>query len=111
MGAFENKAWLQHYAEWTDRQLPYGDDTLVSRFNDAVAKHRNKKFTWFMGKELTYGEVEDQVRRVATGLSGLGVKQGDRVAIALPNCPQHVVSILAVHSLSLIHISEPTRRS
>ena len=99
MGAFENKAWLQHYAEWTDRQLSYGDDTLVSRFNDAVAKHRNKKFTWFMGKELTYGEVEDQVRRVATGLSGLGVKQGDRVAIALPNCPQHVVSILAVHSL------------
>ena len=29
MGAFEEKAWLQHYAPWTPHEIDLGSDTLV----------------------------------------------------------------------------------
>lgn len=99
MGAFEEKAWLSSYAEWTNPTPDLGNDTLVSYYEKALAENPNRKLTWFMGKEMTYGEVDEQVRRVANGLAALGVKQGDRVVIALPNCPQHIVTIAAVLKL------------
>ncbi|WP_342318928.1 long-chain-fatty-acid--CoA ligase [Corynebacterium mayonis] len=99
MAANEDKTWLRHYAEWTNPEPDLGDETLVSRFNHCAAAAPRAKATWFMGAELTYGELADQVYRVANSLAGLGVSAGDRVAIALPNCPQHVVSILAIHHL------------
>lgn len=39
-------------------------------------------------KRITFGEFGDRVFRLANGLSDLGVKQGDRVAELLPNCPE-----------------------
>jgi long-chain acyl-CoA synthetase len=42
---------------------------------------------------MTYGQLNEQANRFAAGLQGLGVKQGDRVAIILPNCPQFMVAL------------------
>ena len=44
----------------------------------------------------------EQVARAAEGLRKLGVKAGDRVALILPNCPQHVVAFYAVLRLGAI---------
>lgn len=96
MGAFENKAWIQHYADWTDPYPELGNDTLVSFFNDAVASAPKRAATWFMGKTLTYAQLDEKVTHLASALTDLGVRQGDRVAIALPNCPQHVIAITAL---------------
>ena len=54
--------------------------------------------------ELLGPEVElaDQVDRAAAGLAALGVGPGDRVAIVLPNCPQHVVAFYAVLRLGAV---------
>ena len=34
MGAFDNAAWLQHYAEWTPHSIDYGDTTLVDIYTN-----------------------------------------------------------------------------
>ena len=66
-------------------------------------------------KRITYAELLDQVQRFANVLKSLGVKKGDRVSIYMPMVPELPVAMLAcarigaIHSLSLIHISEPTR--
>ena len=96
MGAADTNAWIGQYAEWTEPNPTIGADTLVSLFNRAVATQPRSTATWFMGKELTYAELNDQVGRAAAGLTELGVRPGDRVAVALPNCPQHVVAITAI---------------
>ena len=96
MGAFDTKAWIDHYAEWTDPTPDIGTDTLVSWFNQAVATQPKSTATWFMGKTLTYSQLNEQVTRAAAGLTQLGVRRGDRVAVALPNCPQHVVAVTAI---------------
>ncbi len=96
MGAFDTKAWISHYAPWTDPTPDTGTDTLVSLFNQAVTIQPKSTATWFMGKTRTYDQVNEQVGRAAAALTGLGVRPGDRVAVALPNCPQHVVAVTAI---------------
>ena len=48
---------------------------------------------------VTYGELADRVRRLASELSRSGCAAGDRVLIALPNRPATVVAALAVNTL------------
>ncbi|WP_297851293.1 long-chain-fatty-acid--CoA ligase [uncultured Corynebacterium sp.] len=97
-----NKPWLKYYPEWTGHILEYPEKTLVEIFNDSVATNSNKTATNFFGRTQTYGELEVEVRRAAAGLARLGVQHGDRVAIMLPNCPQHVVAFFAVQKLGAI---------
>ncbi|WP_291313296.1 long-chain-fatty-acid--CoA ligase [Corynebacterium sp. UBA2622] len=102
MGAFEEKAWLQHYAPWTPHEIDLGTDTLVDLYERNLAKHSNRVATWFFGQTMTYADLNEQVLRLAAGLQELGVKKGDRVAILLPNCPQHIVAFSAVMRLGAI---------
>ena len=46
-------------------------------------------------RQLHYGELVDEVGRLAGGLDALGVGPGDRVALHLPNSVEFVVAALA----------------
>ena len=52
----------------------------------------------------TYAEVFDRARRLAGGLSALGVKHGDRVAIWVPNSAEFMEMIFGVPSLGAIAV-------
>ena len=49
--------------------------------------------------QITYGELADRVLALAGRLHGLGVRRGDRVALALPNGPTIVELLLAIMAL------------
>ncbi len=53
-------------------------------------------------RTLTYAELNRQVASVATGLRGMGVVKGDRVAAYLPNIPEAVVAFLATASIGAV---------
>jgi long-chain acyl-CoA synthetase len=46
----------------------------------------------YFGARITYGELSEQVNRVAAGLQALGVRPGDRVALMMPNRPQFPIA-------------------
>lgn len=48
---------------------------------------------------LTFAELKAEVERVAAGLSALGIRRGDAVALYLPMIPEAVVSVYAVAKL------------
>ena len=52
---------------------------------------------------LTYAQLQHQVIRVAAALRGLGVKQGDRVTLSMPTCPEAVILMLACARIGAIH--------
>src|SRR5204863_2069252 len=54
--------------------------------------HPDTPFLRFSDAELTFAETDEQVNAVARGLAALGVGQGDRVAILLPNCVEMVLT-------------------
>ena len=55
------------------------------------------------GDVLTYRQLEDAVRRAATGLSRRGLRKGDVLAIYSPNCAEYAVIFHAVASLGAIN--------
>ncbi|MDR0286075.1 MAG: AMP-binding protein, partial [Propionibacteriaceae bacterium] len=75
---------------------------LVDLVDRAVAAAPDNVATDFFGHTMTYREFGDRVARAAEGLRRLGVRPGDRVAIVLPNCPQHLVAFYAVLRLGAV---------
>ena len=61
----------------------------------------------FMGKKTTYRQLIREIEACARSLKTLGIRAGDRVTIALPNCPQGVTLFYAVNLVggvaSMIH--------
>lgn len=57
------------------------------------------------GPALSYGEADREVNRLAQGLRGLGVAQGDRVLLMLPNCVDFMLLWWAVNRLGAIEVS------
>ncbi|OFP34320.1 long-chain-fatty-acid--CoA ligase [Corynebacterium sp. HMSC071B10] len=93
------KPWLQYYPEWTAHSLEYGTTTLPEMYQQNLEKNAHKPAATFFGRTLTFADLDRDVRRAAAGLKAFGVREGDRVAIMLPNCPQHIVAFYAVQLL------------
>src|SRR2546426_1206008 len=55
-------------------------------------------------RTLTYGELDHQVSRLAGALRRLGVRQGDRIGIFMPMCPEVAISILAAAKIGAVII-------
>ncbi len=96
MDRTDEPPWARHYAPGVPVEIAVPEeslsdllDTAVTRFGDLVALD-------FFGATTTYRALGQQVARAAEGLRRLGVGAGDRVALVLPNCPQHVVAFYAV---------------
>jgi long-chain acyl-CoA synthetase len=62
---------------------------------DRVALH-------FGEQQRTYASLERDVARLAGGLSKLGVRPGDRVAVMLPNRPEYFVAVHAIWRLGAV---------
>ncbi len=96
------KPWLDSYAPGVPTELDIPPGSLSNLIAESVATYPKNVALEFFGRETTYAELGAQIRRAAEGLRRLGVKAGDRVAIVLPNCPQHVVAFYAVLRLGAI---------
>ena len=93
--------WLASYAEGVPDEI--GEQgTLVDLIDDAVATYPKTAALEFFGATVDYRSLGDRIARAARGLQRLGVSKGDRVALVLPNCPQHVVAFHAVLRLGAV---------
>ncbi|WP_254864237.1 AMP-dependent synthetase/ligase [Halovivax gelatinilyticus] len=91
--------WLASEREYTDDVI--GETTLGRLFDDAATRHTDRPAQLYKGgvydrtltrdilpkpapgewESITYGEMRDVVRKLATGFRELGVEAGDRVGI------------------------------
>ncbi len=61
----------------------------------------------FMGKAITYRELQKNIEACARSLRTIGIRPGDSVTIAMPNCPQGIYMFYAVNMVggiaSMVH--------
>ncbi len=98
------RPWIAAYAECVPADIAPVTETLLDMLDASVARYAKQTALEFFGATTTYAELGEQVARAAGGLRKLGVQAGDRVALALPNCPQHVVAFYAVMRLGAIAV-------
>ncbi len=98
----ELREWNRFYAPGTPVDIEVATGSLVDLLDERVAQYASRDAISFFGKTVSYRELGDRVARVANGLRELGVRRGDRVALIMPNAPQHVIAFYAVLRLGAI---------
>src|SRR6185295_12607321 len=96
---YASRPWLDHYNYWTPPHMNYPRRPLHEILRITAAEVPDRPATAFLGQHLTFIQLRDLADRFATALSRLGIKQGDRVGIMLPNCPQYVIAAFAIFRL------------
>jgi long-chain acyl-CoA synthetase len=90
------KPWDKNYPvdiHW-DQDVP--ESTMVEIFADSVKKNGDKPCLSFMGKQLTFKEVDDLATKFAKGLQDQGIGKGSRVGLCLPNTPFYVIAYYGI---------------
>jgi long-chain acyl-CoA synthetase len=95
MANTEQQPWVQNYQPGVPADIDLPEESLVAMLERSVAEAGDHPALEFFGRRTSYTELGDQIDRAAEGLRQLGVRPGDRVALILPNCPQHVVAFYA----------------
>jgi len=78
--------------------------TLRNLLTDRARRFEKKGFLDCSGRQFSFAEVDDRTDRVATGLSRLGLQEGDRVALLMANRPEYVFFLLGAPKLGIIPV-------
>ncbi|MEG1524917.1 MAG: AMP-binding protein [Clostridia bacterium] len=93
--------WLGFYGE-VPKHLTYPDGSMSNMVERVAAQYPNYIAFTFMGKKTSYQAMVEQVNRVAKAFAAIGVKEGDKVTLCMPNCPQIVLCFYALNKIGAI---------
>ena len=80
------------------------EDTIVAVLQRAASAHGEKPFMDIGGREYSFADIERESSRLAHGLRGLGVKQGQTVVTVLDNNADAVFFWFAINKLGAISV-------
>lgn len=82
--------------------LDYFDGSMFEAVEMIAEKYPNNIALDFMGKSTTYKTLVESIEQCAKSLRTIGVRPGDKVTIAMPNCPQAIYMFYAVNVVGAI---------
>ncbi len=101
-----DRPWLSSYPPGVPADIdPAQYASLVALMDESFRKYADRSAYSFMGKLVTYGEVDRASQSFAGYLQGLGLAKGDRVAVMMPNCPQYPIAVAAILRAGLILVN------
>lgn len=90
------------YMDGLPMHLDYFEGSMFDKVAEVAKKYPNNVAFDFMGRSTTYRRLVQQVEACAKSLRTIGVRQGDRVTIAMPNCPQAIFMFYAVNLIGAV---------
>lgn len=88
--------WASHMGD-IPLHLEYPKGSMYDALKESADKCPDAIAFDFMGKSTTYKTLMEKIENCAKSLKTIGVREGDRVTIAMPNCPQSVCLFYAVN--------------
>ena len=86
------RPWISRYAAGVPASVNYPEWTVPDLLLHSAARAPDSSALLFYGACISYRDLDDLTTRLAAALRRLGVRQGDRVALMLPNIPQAVIA-------------------
>ena len=93
--------WKDHLGE-LPFHLDYFEGTMFEAVKRTAEQYPDHIAFDFMGKSTTYKSMIDGIERCAKALRTIGVRENDKVTIALPNCPQAIYMFYAVNLIGAV---------
>lgn len=84
--------WFRHYEQGVPAHIDIPNRPLTWLLDETSSRYPNHTALIYYGTKITYAQLSNLANRFAIGLQRLGVKKGDRIAIALPNIPQYPIA-------------------
>ena len=100
----EDKLWHKAYAPGVQKTIDYEKLTVSEALTRSARRHPDRTALNYMGRRITYQELDGLVNRFARALTGLGVGDGDKVALILPNIPQVVIATMAAFRIGAVAV-------
>jgi len=104
----DNRPWLSTYEslgyDWnTLPDLP--KKTLSDYVRDYAEQFPDREALVFLGKAISYRQLDNLADRMAALFAAQGAKAGDVLGLQMPNTPQYVVAFIAAARLGMVSTS------
>jgi long-chain acyl-CoA synthetase len=91
------KIWLKQYPQGVPAAIDVAQyASLVALLDESLTKHAALPAYKYMGRSISFAQVDEASRALAAYLQSLGLDKGDRVAVMMPNVPQYPVAVAAI---------------
>lgn len=101
----KKEPWYKYYSNL--KKINYPDLTLYELIEKTSLTYPNNYAYEYFGKRVRYKEFLNNIKKTASALIELGVKENDRVTICMPNTPVAITMFYAVNMIgatsSMIH--------
>ena len=95
------RPWLSSLGD-VPASLDYFQGSMVEMLENNARLYPNNIAFDFMGKSTTYKEMVANIEKCARSLRTIGVRENDRVTIAMPNCPQAIYMFYGVNMIGAV---------
>ena len=86
------------------------EQTPIGSLVDVAARRfETKEALYFEGNRWAFGQLKEEVDRVARGLIQLGIQPGEKVALWMPNRPEWIHALFAVAKTGAVLVPINTR--
>ncbi len=100
----EEKLWHKSYASGVPKTIDYDRTTISQALSRSARRFPDKIALNYMGKMITYKQLDQLVNRFCRALEKLGIGKGDKVAVILPNIPQVIIANLAIFRIGAVAV-------
>lgn len=97
------RPWLRFYGR-VPPSLRYPGGSVADAVLATAARVPDAPALTFLGGTMTYRELARAIEQAASALAYLGLHPGDRIAIAMPTCPQAVIAFYAANRLGAVAV-------
>jgi len=100
------KTWLKHYPAGVPAEIDVAQyPSLVALLDESFRRFADKLAYKFMGRSISFRQIDEASRALAAHLQAQGLARGDRVAVMLPNVPQYPVAVAAILRAGLVVVN------
>ena len=101
-----DKPWLKSYPPGVPAQIDLsGYRSIVDILEQSCSEFKDRMAYHNMGAELSYSELDYLTRNFAASLQAMGLQQGDRIALMMPNVLQYPVALFGALRAGLIIVN------
>jgi len=92
--------WYKYYGH--NNKIDYPKVTIYGLIERTAKTYPSNYAYEYYGNKVTYREFLEKIKRTASALTELGVKEGDRVTICMPNTPVAIITFYAVNMIGAV---------